>query len=134
MKSNVMMILRDCTKKLLGYVCMCALIAVLFLFITAPVAAENEVNHDTASIMTEDAKLPDGYTHFGPGEWASDTEWTGFVVDSRGVSGISGNSKECYIYKMTIYGIGNSRTYTVVPVFEMDGRPSTIPYDGIAFG
>jgi hypothetical protein len=82
--------------------------------------------------VVEDVELPNGYSHFGRGEWISNTEWVGRVVDSRGVSGISGDSKECRIYNMHIFTSGYT-TYYCEPLYEMGGTPATIYYDGIAF-
>lgn len=78
-------------------------------------------------------ELPPGYVRYGDGKWITDSEWSGFVIDATGVSAVPGQSKNCQIYKMTIYGTYD-KEYTILPVYDWNGNPSTIPYDGHAFG
>lgn len=83
----------------------------------------------TDSSYSESPELPSGYVHCGDSKWISDTEWTGEVIDARGVLEIS---KECKLYKMTIYGSFDKK-YTVLPLYDWNGEPSVIFYDGNAF-
>lgn len=103
-------------------------------FITAPIRSEGKETVRTNSVIVEDAELPDGYAYFGQGEWITNSEWSGTVINIRGISGISGDSKECRIYKMNVIQTGSGPVYSIIPVFEMNGHPAAIPYDGTIFG
>lgn len=130
--NNLLKGLSGTNKELIKVYGGAVVIIILSILFVRTFPMNQKVIADEAAIV-EDAELPAGYDYLGTGEWVSDTEWTGFVVDSRGVTGIPGNSKECRIYKMHIYESGIA-SYSCEPVFEMDGSPSTIPFDGIAFG
>lgn len=112
--------------------CMAGLMIAMFFFVTAPI--RTEATDEAAEASVEVPELPEGYSYLEGGRWISESEWEGLVFDSEGVSGIPGDSKECAIYEMKIYKFGIDTTYSVTPVLQMDGTPSTILYDGHAFG
>lgn len=99
-------------------------------FITRPIATTANVEH----VAADEIELPDGYKHFGPSRWVSESQWTGLVLDIHGISGIAGDSKECRIYEMTISEVGYGEVYSINPVFDMDGSPATMLFDGKNYG
>lgn len=125
-------------ETVLGIVVFSAIFFILGIsvfFFSGPVATEKSIMEETEKAAAPgEVKMPSGYERFNEGDFVSDSEWVGTVIDCSNLTRIPGDSKECNIYKMHLYEADSYKTFTIEPVLEMDGKPSSVPYDGYLYG